>query len=69
MQIESTVWDIMKELYDFQAGSPNQKYYCGRVNYVSSEDIEAELKAPVKSSYGRDWSARSAIFRTLMTKR
>ena len=69
MQIESTVWDIMKELYDFQADSPNQKYYCGRVNYVSSEDIEEELKAPVKSSYGRNWSTRRAILRTLMTKR
>ena len=69
VQIESTVWDIMKELYDFQVGSPNQKYYCGRVSYVSSEDIEAELKAPVKSSLGRDWSARRAILRTLMTKR
>lgn len=69
VQIESTVWDIMRELYDFQADSPNQKYYCGRVSYVSSEDIEEELKAPVMSSRGRDWSARRAILRTLMTKR
>lgn len=69
VQIESTAWDIMKELYDFQVGSPNQKYYCGRVNYVSSEDIHGELKAPIKSNYGKDWSARRAILRTLMTKR
>ena len=69
VQIESTVWDVMKELYDFQVNSPNQKYYCGRVNYVSAEDIEAELKVPVKSSFGKDWSMRYAILRTLMTKR
>jgi len=69
VQIESTVWDVMKELYDFHADSPNQKYYCGRVSYVSSEDIEKELKSPVKSSHGRDWSTRRAILRTLMTKR
>ena len=69
VQIESTVWDVMRELYDFQADSPNQKYYCGRVSYVSSDDIDRELKEAVKSSYGRDWSARRAILRTLMTKR
>ena len=69
VQIESTVWDIMRELYDFQADSPNKKYYCGKVSYVSSDDIDRELKAPIKSDYGRDWSTRRAILRTLMTKR
>lgn len=68
VQIGSTVWDIMKELYDFQADSPNQKYYCGRVSYVSSDDIEKELTVPIKSSFGKDWSMRRAILRTLMTK-
>ena len=69
VQIESTVWDVMRELYDFQADSPNKKYYCGKVSYVSSDDIDRELKAPIKSDYGRDWSTRRAILRTLMTKR
>lgn len=69
VQIESTVWDVMRELYDVNVDYPNQKYYCGRVNYVSSEDIEEELKTPIKSSCGKDWSARCAILRTLMTKR
>ena len=69
VQIESTVWDVMKALYDFQTDSPNQMYYCGKVNYISSDEIEEELKVPIKSSLGRDWSMRRAILRTLMVKR
>ena len=28
VQIESTIWDVMKSLYDFHTDSPNQIYYC-----------------------------------------
>ena len=69
VQIESTVWDVMTALYDLHADVPNQKYYCGKVNYVSSDDIEKELKVPIKSSLGRGWGMRRAILQTLMTKR